>query len=71
MTGVSGAETSAAQLQAAARADSGLTKGEPYIKPYDYFSFGSDAREVSGNYSPAPCAERHRASRGGGVRPAR
>ena len=53
MAGSSGAETSAAQLQAAARAGSGLTKGEPYIKPYDYFSFGSDAREVSGNYSPA------------------
>ncbi len=45
MAGASGAETSAAQLQAAARGGSGLTKGERCNKLYSYFSFGSDARE--------------------------
>ena len=34
MAGASGAATSTAQLQAAARGGSGLTKGEFYVKPY-------------------------------------
>ena len=47
MAGASGAETSAAQLQAAARSGSDLTKGERCNKLYSYFSFGADARERS------------------------
>ena len=53
MAGASGAETSAAPLQAAAQSGSGLTKGERCNTLYSYFSFGSDARKVSGSYSPA------------------
>ena len=54
MAGASGAATSTAQLQAAARGGSGLTKGELYVKPY------GDLPRV------AACGDCERASRASG-----
>ncbi|SUE33813.1 Uncharacterised protein [Rikenella microfusus] len=61
MAGASGAETSAAQLQAAARGGSGLTKGEPYLKSYGYMA-GTVATFRSRGPQP-PAAEARKTNR--------
>ena len=67
MAGASGAETSAAQLQAAARGGSGLTKGEPYLKSYGYMAGTVATFRSRGPQPPAAEARKTNRSRDGCV----